>query len=77
MVADAAVAAVAAVEVAAAAASASLGDTPQCPPENTPPPEGAEAFLGEPLVEEVPRAAMEGGSAAAAAEGLAAVAMGE
>lgn len=66
---------VAAAEGAAAAASASLADTPRCPPENTPPLEGAEAFLGEALVEEAPRAAMEGGSAAAAAEGLAAAAI--
>lgn len=53
-----------------------LVDTPQCPPENTPPLEAAGAFLGEALVEEAPGAATGGDSAVAAVAGSAAAATG-
>lgn len=65
------------VEGVAAVEYVGLVDTPQCPPENTPLLEEAEAFLGEALVEEFPGAATEGALAVAVVEGLAAVAMVE
>lgn len=63
------------VEGVAAVEYVNLVDTPQCPLENTPLLEEAEAFLGEALVEELPGAAMGGALAVAAVEGLAAAAM--
>ena len=67
--------AVAVVEGVAALELVSLVDTPQCPVENTPLLEEAEAFLGEALVEEFPGPAMEGALAVAVVEGLAVAAM--
>lgn len=63
------------VEGAAAVEYVSLVDTPQCPLEDTPLLEEAEAFLGEALVEEFPGTTMEEALAVAVVEGLAAVAM--